>query len=48
MSVGWMTEGLGEAKPYIETLVEINDGYRASLDALSERLEAQNGWDFEI
>jgi len=37
-----------EAKPYIELLGEINEQYCASLDALGERLEAQNGYDFEI
>ena len=37
-----------EAKPYIELLGEINEQYCASLDALGERLGAQNGWDFEV
>ena len=48
--INWLLDNLSEqeAKPYIEMLVEINDGYRASLDALGERLEAQGGWDFEI
>lgn len=37
-----------EAKPYVFMLIELSQGYRASLKALGERLEAQNGWDFEI
>lgn len=48
--INWLLDNLSEqeAKPYIEMLVEINDGYRTSLDALGERLEAQQGYDFEI
>jgi hypothetical protein len=37
-----------EAKPYAFMLIELSQGYRASLKALGERLEAQGGWDFEI
>ena len=37
-----------EARPYIELLGKINEQYCASLDQLTERLQAQRGWDFEV
>lgn len=35
-----------EARPCIEMLGKINEQYCASLDQLTERLQAQRGWDF--
>ena len=37
-----------EAKPYVLMLIELSQGYRAMLQALGERLEAQRGWDLEV
>jgi hypothetical protein len=48
--ISWLLDNYPEqeAKLYVELLVELNQGYRASLSALGERLEAQGGYDFEI
>lgn len=37
-----------EARPYIEMLGKINEQYFAPLDQLTERLQAQRGWDLEV
>ena len=37
-----------EAKPYVLMLIELSEGYRATLQVLGERLTAQRGWDLEV